>query len=210
MSETNDKSPVNEALPTAIEYVTQSGVQIYITPLSLFVIQSIINKSEATYPYPPEKDYRLLEMEIDGEMVQAVDRIASGFFPATENPEYRELCKQVDIERVQWQNDAFIELACTYPQFENDLAMIVHFRPQLERMRPYVILHDDEWRNILEFCVFTGVIDLVDENRKRFRTPERHRVIQIARQNSDLALSMSEVVDGLRVFRYDLPGRNPK
>lgn len=210
MSEHNSTPNVNEALPTVIEYVCQSGVLIHITPLSLFVIQSILNRSEVIHPYPPEKDFRLLEMEIDGEMVQAVDRIASGFFPASENPEYVTLCKQVDVERVQWQNDAFIELSCAYPQFEHNLAMMAHFRPQLEKLRPYVEMHEDEWQNVLEYCVFTGFVDLVDENKKRFRTPERHTVIQLARQNSGLTLSMLEVVDGLRVFRYDLPGRSPK
>ncbi len=201
MSDNNVTPSANEALPTVVEYVTRSGVLIYITPLSLFTVQAVINKSEALYPYPPEKDYRLLEMYVDGFLTRAEDVSASGFFPATENPEYVILCKAVDQERLEWQNDAFIELSCAYPQYANRLDMIAHFRPRLEELRPYVDMHEDEWRNVLEFAVFTGSLVMQDENKQRVRTPERHTVIQYARQNASLALTTSEVVGSLRVFR---------
>lgn len=201
MPTSNDSSNVNEALPTVIEYVCQSGVLIHITPLSLFAVQAIINKSESIFEYPPEKDYRLYEMEVNGILTRAEDVSASGFFPATENLEYVALCKDIDAKRLEWQNDALIELACAYPQYTNRLDMIAAFRPQLEALRPYVDMHEDEWQNVLEFCVFTGVLDLVDSGGKRLRTTERHKIIQYARQNSTLALTTSEVVGSLRVFR---------
>lgn len=193
--------------PTVIEYITQSGVQIHITPLSLFTIQAITNRSEVEFPYPVEKDYRLTEMMIDGELVQAEGRIASGFFPASENPEYVALCKEADNARLGWQSDAIIELACQFPQWESRPAMLAHFRPRLEEIKPYVEMHKDEWLNVLEHCVFTGTLDLVTEEGRRIRTPERTRVIQLARQNANVALTMPEVVGGLRVFRLSVPGQ---
>lgn len=195
---TDSKSDDNGAgEPSVIEYITQSGVQIYITPLSLFTIQAIINRSEMIVPYPAEQDYR-----------EASESFATGFIPASENPVYQELCATVDTERLTWQNEAIIALACKYPQYETDIEMLAHFRPRLEELRPYVAMHTDEWLNVLEHCVFTGVLDVVDENGKRFRTPERHRVIQLARQNANIALTMSEVIGGLRVFRLSIPGAN--
>lgn len=202
MSESNgttDSKSDGVGLPTVIEYETQSGVLIYVTPLSLFTIQAIVNKSEVEYPYPSEVDYR-----------EPSELFASGFLPASENPEYQALCKAVDEQRLTWQNDAFIELACAYPQFENHLAMMVHFRPRLEELRPYVQLDADEWKNVLEHCVFTGTLDVLDENGKRVRTTERFRVIQLARQNANVALTMSEVVGGLRVFRLSVPGNDTR
>lgn len=192
----------NDALPSIIEYITKSGVQIYVTPLSLFTIQAIIAKSEDIYPYPSERDYRLTEqLNESGEMVQAADVIASGFFPASENPKYIAICKEIDTQRLEWQNHAFIELACKYPQYADSLEMLAAFRPQLEALRPYVEMPEDEWQALLEFCVFTGSVDLIDSTGKRLRTSERHTVIQLARQNSNQALTTPEVVGAMRVFR---------
>jgi hypothetical protein len=182
-------------LPAVVEYETQSGVLIYVTPLSLFTVQAVVNRSELEYPYPDEKPYRV-ESEL----------FASGFIPASENEEYQALCQNVDQQRAEWQNDAFIELACEYPKHFSREAMIAHFRPHLEKLRQFIDMGKDDWQNVLNYCVFTGTVDVIDMNNKRHRTSERHRVIQIARQNSNLQLSMSEVVEGLRVFRLVIHG----
>ena len=192
---TNGKLTENGAgLPSVIEVITQSGVQIFITPLSLFTIQALINKSETEFPYPDDKPYR-----------EASDLIASGFIPASENPEYQALCKAVDGQRAQWQHDAIIELACKYPQWQSRTEMMAHFRPRLEELRTYVEMHEDEWRNVLEHCVFTGTLD-VRGDEGVVRTTERHRVIQLARQNMNIALLMPEVISGMRVFRVSVSG----
>ena len=192
---TNGKLTENGAgLPSVIEVITQSGVQIFITPLSLFTIQALINKSETEFPYPDDKPYR-----------EASDLIASGFIPASENPEYQALCKAVDGQRAQWQHDAIIELACKYPQWQSRTEMMAHFRPRLEELRPYIEMHDAEWQNVLEHCVFTGTLDMRGDDGV-VRTTERHRVIQLARQNASIALTMPEVIGALRVFRVQISG----
>lgn len=199
-------NPANEALPTVVEYCTQSGVLIHVTPLSLFLIQAVINKSEDIFEYPSEKDYRLTEqLNESGEMVQADDVIASGFFPASENPEYVALCKAVDTERLDWQGYAFIELACTFPQYESRDAMIAFFRPQLEKMRRFAAIPEDEWKAILDFCVFTKRVKFNLDKGGVITTTERNTVILLAQQNINQMLTTSEVVGAMRVFRLQLP-----
>lgn len=196
-SNTNGNS-MNEnggGLPSVIEYITQSGIIVHITPLSLFTIQAITNKSEQVLPYPDEANYR-----------EASDLVASGFIPASENETYQALCKEVDAERSRWQESAILELACKYPQWESRADMIATFRGRLEELRPYLELHKDDWRNVLEHCVFTGYADVAGEDNQRLRTTERYRVVRIARQNANLALSMPEVIDGMKLFRVQLSG----
>lgn len=200
MSENNPSTDSNPALPSIIEYITQSGVLIHISPLSLFLIMAIIAKSEEIYSYPDERDYRLTEMEINGVLTDA-SLLASGFYPATENPEYVALCKKVDTERLDWQGYAFIEMACTFPQYESRDAMIATFRPQLEKMRHFASIPEDEWHAVLDFCVFTKKIEFVVDKGRKITTTERNNVILLAQQNSNLTLTTPEVVGAMRVFR---------
>lgn len=197
MPDSNGTGAVNDGLglPSVIEYNTASGVIIHITPLSLFTIQAIVEQSKVVHPYPDETPYR-----------EASDLVASGFIPASENEEYQALCKAVDEERSQWQNDAITQMACKYPQWGTREQMIAHFRPRLEELRPFVSLHQDDWRNVQEHCVFTGYVDVLDDNNKSIRIPENYRVIRLARQNERIPLSMPEVIDGMRLFRLDLSG----
>src|SRR5574339_619483 len=134
----------NEALPSVIEYVTQSGVLIHITPLSLFTIQSLKHAAEVRFPYPDKAEYQV-----------ASEITATGYIPAEENPEYAAACEAVDKERGLWLNDAYIELACNYPQYPNRESMIQHFAPRLLQLSKYIELSGDDWKDTLEHCVFT-------------------------------------------------------
>lgn len=202
---TPNKSDNGAGLPSVIEHITQSGVLVYITPLSLFTIQALSNKAEALFPYPDDKPYR-----------EASDLVASGYIPASENPAYVALCQAVDEKRLVWENNAAIELACQYPQWDNHENMIAHFRLRLKELSQFVEMGADEWRNVLEHCVFTGAIRVKTDEvigtengkeiHKVINTPELNYVARLARQNVNLALTMPEVVGGLRVFRLSVSG----
>lgn len=181
----------NEALPSVIEYVTQSGVLIHVTPLSIFTLQSLRHKAEDLYPYPAKADY-----QVPSEVT------ATGFIPAEENPEYVAACETIDKERGLWVDNAVLDLACTYPQYTNRETMIAHFAPRLLQIGKYIELEGDDWDNVLKHCVFTKTAI----TGKALRN-ERVDVVGLALQQSGLSLSMSEVMDGLRVFRLALPGR---
>lgn len=186
----------DQALPSVIEYITASGVLIHIIPLSLFTVQAIENKAATTLPYPDEQAYRV-QSEVS----------VTGYLPAEENKEYQVLCKAVDDERVDWVNAAVIDLACAYPQWSNRAEMTGHFREQLEKLRPYVEFTDSGgWLDVLEHCVFTGFVEGTNKGGRQIRVPERHRVINLARQSSNLTLTTPEVVGALRVFRIHIPG----
>lgn len=181
----------NEALPSVIEYVCQTGVLIHVTPLSIFTLQALRHKSEDVYPYPAKAEY-----EVPSELV------ASGFIPADENPDYKAACEAVDKERGLWVDNAVLDLSCAYPQYPNRESMIAHFAPRLLQMGKYIELSGDDWKDTLQHCVFTKTTISGRSMRN-----ERVDVVSLALQQSGLALSMSEVMDGLRVFRLEVSGR---
>lgn len=179
-----------EAVPTAIEYITQSGVEIRITPLSIFTISAIKTASEQRLPYPDKADYQV-----------ASELTATGYLPAEENEDYIEACKEVDKQREFWRNDAYIELACAYPQYPTRETMIDHFAPRLRQLEKYIELSGEDWKDTLEHCVFTKTTMTARALRN-----ERVDVIALAAQQSEIPLSMPEVMDGLRLFRLGVPG----
>lgn len=181
-------------LPSVIEYETQSGVVNHITPLSLFTVLGLRTKAEEQFAYPGDAPYRIESPQV-----------ATGYIPASENPEYQALCKAVDEQREEWKNHAAIELAVKFPQWSSRDAMIAHFRPRLEQLRPYIKLGGDEWQNVLEHCVYTGQTSIKGESGVSVAS-ERVMVVHLAYQNRSVPLSAPEVVDGLRIFRLAVPG----
>lgn len=180
----------NEALPSVIEYITQSGVLIHVTPLSIFTLQALRHKAEEQYPYPAKVDY-----QVPSEVT------ATGYLPAEENPDYVAACKVIDGERGLWIDNAVLDLACAYPQFPNRESMQAHFAPRLLQLSKYFELSGDDWADTLEHCVFTRT-----SIQGRSMRNERVDVVSLALQQSSITLSIPEVMDGLRVFRLALPG----
>lgn len=185
-----------------IHYETMlSGVIIHITPLSLFTVKAIEERAAVEFPYPDPEPYQV-----------ASDVVVSGFIPADENEEYQALCRAVDEQRVQWCMDRTIDITCAFPGFSNREAMIEHFRPRLKQLEAIATLNADEWKNVLNHCVFTGtydsiVLDAATGKPKAVRHPERNRVYQLANQSSTLPLSTPEVVEGVKLFRVEVSGR---
>jgi len=176
-------------LPSVIEYITQSGVLVHVTPLSLFTISAVGHAAEDRFPYPDKQSYQI-----------ASELTATGFLPAEENPEFIDACKEIDKQRENWKSEVYLELACNYPQYPTREAMIEHFAPRLHQLSKFIELSGDDWKNTLEHCVFTGTT----QTGRALRN-ERVDVISLAVQQSSIPLSMSEVMDGLRLFRLALP-----
>lgn len=170
--------------PVVVGYETMSGVMIHVTPLSVFTINAIHERSADEYPYPDPKPY-------EKPLENAADRSIKA--PAMDDPEYKALCKAVDEERMAWRVRVSIDLACEYPAFDSREAMMAYFRPKLEKIRLAAALPDDEWQAVLMHCVFTGRHD-------------RQTVINIATQDERLPLTPAEVVEGIRFFRLELQG----
>lgn len=181
-----------EGNPTVIIHETLSGVIIHITPLSIFTIKALDSKADSQFPYPDPVPFQV-----------ASETFASGFIPASENPEYKTLCEAVDNEREEWKANAILELCCEFPKWETRNDMIAHFRPRLEEMRKFIDLGTDEWQNVLQHCVFTGT-SAVYSNGKEVRVVERLMVVHLAKQNGNIPLTPAEVVDGLKFFRVEV------
>lgn len=175
---------ISTGRPAIIVYETLSGVMVHVTPLSIFTIQAIRDKAEQEFPYPDPDPYRLpLENAVEGVTL-----------PAQENPEYQALCKPIDDARNGWKAETYIEMACTYPQFESREAMIAHFKPRLDQLRKVAVIDENDWQNVLNHCVFTG-------------KPDKQAVVYLALQDAAIPLTPAEVVEGVRFFRVDLSGR---
>lgn len=170
--------------PVVVEYETLSGVMIHITPLSIFTINAVTDRAEEMFPYPDPLPY---EMPIEN----AVDGVKA---PANQNPEYQELCRPIDAERMEWRVTVSIDLACAFPAFDSRDAMLARYRPALEKLRRVAVLPEDDWQAVLLHCVFTG-------------RGERQTVLDIATQSKTIPLTPGEVVDGIRFFRAEIPGQ---
>lgn len=171
--------------PVVVIYETLSGVVIHVTPLSVFTITAIGERAEELFPYPDPAPY---ELPLENAVSETVR------LPADDNPEYKKLKQPIDAERMEWQVQAVIDLACSYPAFPSREHMLAHFRPALERLKKVANLPDDEWQAVLMHCVFTG-------------RGERQTVIDIASQHKAVPLTPDEVVDGIRFFRAQIPGQ---
>lgn len=168
--------------PTIIVQETASGVIIHNTPLSVFTIQSIRERAEQEFPYPDLEPYRMTLENVADPSIKA---------PAEDNPEYQALCKPIDAERIAWRVRAYIDIGCTFPAFESRDAMIAHFRPRLEQLRKVSKMGEDDWQNVLDFCVFTGKKD-------------KQIAISVVTQDEAIPLTPAEVVEGIRYFRLQI------
>jgi len=188
MSDFSGASAANATgYPSVIVYETMSGVIVHIAPLSAFTIQALRQHAEELFPYPDPAPY---ELPIENAADPSI-KLSAG-----DNPAYQALCAPIDVERTRWIVATSIDLACNYPAFADQVHMLAHFRPQLEKLRAIVSLGEDEWQAVLKHCVFTGLKD-------------RQTVFDLIMQSQKIPLTPGEVVEGIRFFRLAIQKQEP-
>lgn len=165
--------------PIVIEYTTASGVRIHVTPLALPTVRALQMRAAQELPYPDEKPYeKLMENAVEGTLL-----------PASDNPEYRALCQEIDIQRNELSNTRMIWLACSWPDYSDFKAIVAAFKDRLKDVRKWADLPADDNEAVLFHFVLSGREDV-------------QTVIHAAAQQRPL--TNGEIVDGVRLFRINV------
>jgi len=147
--------------PKYVEYVTNSGVTVWVTPLSRTVYSGILQKARDTYPFPNAADYE--EQHPD-----ALPGIEVPI-PAESNMEYLELKAEAAQEQQDHIWKAINDLCLAYPKYKNGKPLkdqfytqdelIEEFKSTLLEMKLYAEVPEDEWQATYECCILGGEDD---------------------------------------------------
>lgn len=161
-----------------------SGVEVYVQTLSIFVRRAIIEQAKLRFPDPDPALYQ-----------QKVEDAVEGFtIPLAEIPEYRKAMLEVLTERNQYANERVILYSVVgAPDKE---ALIQHFAPRLALMREDAILPADDWQAIILGCLVRTSRDI-------------NSILSVV--NEYEVLEEAAITDAARLFRRKLPGPpNPR
>lgn len=185
-----------EGRPSITVYEASSGVVFYITPISLPTLRAIQLRAEDLYPYPDEHLYEIPD-PVD------VALTPGQVSPASDNPEYIALCKEVDAERKQWTEQAIFKYCVKCPKYPTEEALVTAFKPQLDALRAIAIIDMSDYDTVLFHIVLTENKTGRNANGNLvIISNEFGRIIELCVQT--VALSASEVSAGVRFFRPKL------
>lgn len=159
-----------------IELEMDSGATILVKPLSVIMAIALRSKSETVLPYPDPTPY---ERKLDDSVTLEPGQVV----PASQNPDYVELCKAVDAKRGTW-----IALESVPLCVVRDDSLIKHFKADLAHKRDMLgdQVPEDEWRATLMYCVISS-------------TQDYDRIISASSGN--MIVTEAEIRDGWRIFR---------
>lgn len=182
-----------EGRPAITLYEASSGVVFYITPISLPTLRAIQLKAEDLFPYPDEKLY---EIPDPADIALTPGQVS----PASDNPEYIALCKDIDTERKAWTERAIFNYCVKCPKYPTEDAMISAFKPQLDALRNIAVIDMNDFDTILFHIVLTENKTMRNANGNLVIVSNEYgRIIEMCVQA--VALSASEVSAGVRFFR---------
>lgn len=160
------------------ELVLDSGIRVYVTPLSRYQRNALVEASERLYPYPDKAKYE--------EALSEDIAIPGSVIPAEENDDYKALVREVNRQRSEYVSTAMLNLCLSFPDFKNRQALIEHFAEYLNEQREWLALPEDEWDATLRF----GIV----------RSPsDEAQILSVAKD--ELPVTEAETTENLRVFR---------
>ncbi len=193
----NQQVESTEGRKALIIYECYSGVVFHITPINLPTLRAIQLKAQDLHPYPDKGPYQRPE-----ENAFADNQLT----PAEDNPEYVAACAAVDNERAQWTDRAIFDYATFCPAYPTPADMVEAFKSELAKLRKIAVLPEDDYEAVLLHLVLSWNQVGVDKERNLKPTQSDYsRIIQLAIQT--VALTASEVAQGIRFFRPTVPGR---
>lgn len=177
--------------PSFILFETQSGVIWHIKPINIPTYRAIQLKSEEMFPYPDPLTYQKPEENGFDE---------NQLTPATNNPEYVQLCEEVDRERRTWVDQTIFDYTAKMPKYPTREALIDGFKNELLALREIAVLPDDDYEAILFHLVLSwNVVGRTPEGAIFVRASEYAKIIQLAVQT--VTLTAEEVSAGIKFFR---------
>lgn len=175
-------------IPTAVEYITMSGVRLHISVLNVPTVNAMNAKAADKFPYPDPTPYREpLENAVPGMLSAAED-----------NPAYVDACKAVDRSRQEWMNEAIFDYCVHYPDFSNREAILSFFNPQLKTLREIATLPEDDWQAVLHHIILSGQ----ERVPGQVGSSDFTNAVLIALQR--VALTGGDILNGIRMFRPQL------
>lgn len=165
--------------PERILITTDSGVELHITPLSLFIRRAIAERCEKDYPFPVKKDY---EKPVPPDIA-----LYEGQTSFDENdPDYRRDFRVANNHQQTLYTQLIVSAAV---RIESDLGAVEQaYSSDLAAMKALDILPKDTHEALL--MVVLGQSDLLAT------------VIQAIEGRAQL--SEAEIYDGMRLFRCDI------
>jgi hypothetical protein len=164
------------------ELTLDSGIRVFVTPLSRYQRNALIEAAEKLHPFPDKKQYE--------EALPDDVAIPGMTLPAEENPEYQAKVTEANRLRNEYVSTGMMNLCVQYPDFADRLALIEHFAPYLDEQRDWLALPDDEWLATLRFAIIRSPSD-------------EAQILSVARD--EIPVTEKEVNDNVRIFRPVLP-----
>lgn len=182
---TNGHHATENVLTGAIvrRVLTDSGVEVDVTPLSPHALSLIRAKAAELYPAPDEKQFTKPLPNAANEGDTFVDK---------EDPEYIRLKAASDKARADFLTRALRDTSLSFP--EGKQALIERFADKIKALRTFVELPEDEWDATFWHAVIGTAAD--------------HETLVWAAENA-LPLTEMEVANGVRLFRYSVQGQKP-
>ena len=168
-----------------VELVLGSGVIVWVTPLSRYAFQAIIDKGRELYPLPDETEFD--EKHPEG--------VPGAVIPGKENPEYIKQLGRATGQQNEHIMKSILKLAIEFPIYEDVQPtgefythdeLIDRFAYRRKELASIMTLPDDTWQATFEFCILGG-------------TEDETQIVNIA--NDELPLTPAEVERDIRLFR---------
>jgi hypothetical protein len=158
----------------------EGGRTVYVTPLSAFAARAINQKGLELFPDPDPAPYEvpLPDAVIEGEMQ-----------PATNDPRYVELRKEVQTKRNMYMHAAILSMTQILGVTREEL--IATYKDTLEQLRQFSDLPEDDYVAALRTFVLK---------------PHDYSQIVLAAVNR-MPLAQEEIRDGMRIFRLNVQRR---
>lgn len=166
-----------------VEITLDSGIRVFVTPLSRYQRNGLIQAAEKLYPYPDKKQYEYVlsdDVAIPGMTLPADDKDNPRY------PEYMGLVTEANIQRQDHIIAGMLNMCLRYPDFKDKHALIEYFAPYLDEQRDWLALPDDAWDATLRFAIVRSPSD-------------ESQILSIAKD--EMPVTEAETTENLRVFR---------
>lgn len=170
--------------PKVVEITLDSGIRVFVAPLSRYQRNALVEAAEKLHPFPDKKQYEYAlseDVAIPGMTLPADDKDNPRY------PEYLALVTEANRYRNEYISTAMMNLCISYPDFPGGKKQLIeYFAEWLEEQRDWLALPDDEWQATLRFAIIRSASD-------------EAQILSIAKD--ELPVTEAEITENLRVFR---------
>lgn len=135
------------------EVSLDNGEVIYVSPLSPYLLQSIIQKSKELHPDPDPAQYRVL--------VKGLPEGIETYEPLEMNPEYVLAAEAAKKKQVDYTQRAVAEIAVLQVAGETREETIARYTPELASITRFIVKPSDRWGAAVLYGLITTRLDVL-------------------------------------------------